>query len=405
MLSHSSHGKVMNAASQMSLPDYHGGSIVNLTASLIAALGGEASLYPPLRRLPPSSLEQSRNIVLLVIDGLGHDYLADSRARTGTGALHRGLQGSITSVFPPTTATAVTTFLTGTAPQQHALPGWHTYFKELGSVVAVLPFRARHGGPPLGEAGIDAAALFGHVPLFDRIKARSFVVAPERIIHSDYNAAHTGVAERRAYGTLREMFATTARILRDSRERTYIYAYWPELDRLAHEHGIASREAAAHLAELDAEFGRFLQHIQGSDSTVLVTADHGFIDADPEHAIELDAHPQLAETLMLPLCGERRATYCYVHPEKRGQFEHYVRTVLAQDVELFPSAELIARGYFGLGPPHPRLRERVGDYTLVMRGHAVIKDWLLGERRYTQIGVHGGVSAAEMQVPLVVVSA
>jgi hypothetical protein len=383
-------------------PDYRGGSIVNLTTSLIVALGGEESLYPPLRQLPPASLRHSRNIVLLVIDGLGYDYLA----RVGAGGtLHRSLlRDSITSVFPPTTATAVTTFLTGTAPQQHALPGWHVYFRELGSVVAVLPFRARLGGPPLGEAGIDASALFGHVPLFDRIHVRSHVVAPERIIHSDYNTAHTGVAERHGYNTLRQLFAVTARILHKARERTYVYAYWPELDRLLHEHGVAGPEAAAHLAELDTEFEQFLQHIRGSDTTVLVTADHGFIDTDPAHLVDLDAHPRLAETLMLPLCGDRRLAYCYVDPDRREQFEQYVQTALAQDIELFPSAELIARGYFGLGPPHPRLRERVGDYTLVMQGNAVIKDWLPGERRYTQIGVHGGVSTAEMRVPLGVVT-
>jgi hypothetical protein len=386
----------------MVLPDYHGGSIVNLTASLIVALGGEEALYPPLRLLPPASLQRSRNIVLLVIDGLGYDYLAQTGAG---GALQCSLQGSITSVFPPTTASAITTFLTGSAPQQHALTGWHVYFKELGSVLAVLPFRARHGGPPLGEAGIDAAALLGLVPLFDRIQARSYIVAPERIIRSDYNTALTGVAERRGYATLRQLFAATARILRASRERTYVYAYWPELDRLAHEHGIESREAAAHLMELDAEFDGFLQLIRDSDTTLIVTADHGFTDTDPQHTIELDAHPRLAQTLVLPLCGDRRVAYCYVHPEQRGQFEQYVQTALAQDVELFPSAELIARGYFGLGPPHPRLRERVGDYTLVMRGNAAIKDWLLGERRYTQIGVHGGVSAAEMLVPFGVVNA
>lgn len=386
----------------MVLPDYHGGSIVNLTASLIMALGGEESLYPPLRQLPPASLMHSRNIVLLVIDGLGYDTL--TRAAAG-GALRRCLRDSITSVFPPTTATAVTTFLTGAAPQQHALPGWHVYFKELGSVVAVLPFRARHGGPPLGGAGINAGALFGHVPLFNRIAARSYVVAPERIIYSDYNSAHTGVAEPCGYATLRQLFAATAGILHESRERTYVYAYWPELDRLAHEYGIASREAAAHLVELDVEFERFLQRIRGRDTTVIVTADHGFIDAGPEHLVELDRHPQLAETLLLPLCGDRRVAYCYVHPEKRSQFERYVQTVLADNIDLFPSAELIARGWFGLGPPHPRLRERIGDYTLVMRGNAVIKDWLQDERRYTQIGVHGGVSAAEMRVPLVVVTA
>jgi hypothetical protein len=391
----------MTEQPQTLLPDYLGGSIVNLMASLITALGGEELLYPPLRLLPPARLAQSRNVVLLVIDGLGHEHLT----RADAGVLRRGLLGPVTSVFPSTTATAITTFLTGSGPQQHALPGWHTYFKELGSVVAVLPFRARHGGPPLGDTGIDAGALFGHVPVFNRIRAQSFVVAPERIVHSDYNTAHTGPATRKAYNTLREMFATTAHIVRDSRERTYVYAYWPELDRLAHEHGIGSREAAAHLTELDKEFGHFLERIQGSDSTVIVTADHGFVDADPDHAVELDAHPKLAESLLLPLCGERRAAYCYVHPDRRAQFEDYVQSVLAAEVELIPSAKLIERGYFGLGPAHPRLHERIGDYTLVMRGRATIKDWLMGERRYSQVGVHGGVSAAEMRVPLVVADA
>lgn len=383
------------------LPDYRGGGIVNLMSSLVTALGGEELLYPPLQQLPPAGLQQSRNIVLLVIDGLGYDYLLRT---AGGGALARSLRGPITSVFPPTTATAVTTFLTGQAPMQHAVPGWHVYFRELGSVLAVLPFRARHGGPPLGEAGIDAGALLGHRPLFNRMVARSYVVAPEHIIHSDYNRTHMGNAEPRGYETLRGLFAITAGIVQQSRERSYVYAYWPELDRLAHEHGIASREAAAHLAELDAAFERFLQRVRGSDTAVIVTADHGFIDTGPAHDIELDAHPGLAETLLLPLCGDRRVAYCYVRHGRHAAFERYVRDELAAHVEIYPSEDLIARGFFGLGAPHPRLHERTGDYTLVMRGNAAIKDWLHNERRYTQVGVHGGLSSAEMLVPLVVVT-
>jgi hypothetical protein len=49
------------------------------------------------------------------------------------------------------------------------------------------------------------------------------------------------------------------------------------------------------------------------------------------------------------------------------------------------------------------LRERVGDYTLVMKANWTIKDWLPGEKHHTVIGVHGGVTEAEMMVPLVVV--
>ena len=382
----------------MPLPDYHGGSIANLMTSLIAALGGEPSRYPELRELEPSKL-QSRNIVLLIIDGLGHDCLM----RYGNGeALRRHLKARITSVFPASTATAITTFLTGTAVQQHALTGWHMYFREVGSIIDVLPFRPRYGGPALSESGITAAALFDHAPVFTRIRARSYVVAPERIIHSDFNVAHGGGAERRSYTTLGQMFHVTAGILRENPERKYIHVYWPGLDRLAHEFGIGSREAVAHVSEIDAAFGEFLRRIQGSDTTVVATADHGFIDTQPDQTVELEAHPELARMLILPLCGERRAAYCYVEPDQRTRFEDYVATHLAAYADLFESEWLIESGYFGLGPAHPRLHERVGHYALVMKHNAVIKDWLLGERRHVQIGVHGGISEQEMYVPLIV---
>ncbi len=393
----------MNPASDnMHLPDYRGGSIVNLMSSVIAACGGATELYPPLRALPPERLAGHRNLVLLVVDGLGHDHLV--RAGAG-GTLHALLRDRITSVFPSTTATAVTTFLTGVAPQQHALTGWHMYFRELGAVIAVLPFRTRHGAPLHAEHGIDANILFGHTPVFDRLPVDSYIVAPERIIHSEFNLAHVGRAHRREHVSLTHMFREIAHTLRARDARKYVYAYWPELDHLAHEHGIGSARAAAHLAEIDAGFDRFLEQIRGTDTAVIVTADHGFVDTTPAASIELDAHPALAETLLLPLCGERRVAYCYVQPGHERRFEDYVSTHLAGVAELYRSEHLIERGWFGLGAPHARLKERVGHYTLVMRDNATIKDWLPGERRYAQIGAHGGVTAAEMFVPLIFTTA
>lgn len=96
------------------MPDYGGGSIVNLMASLLRARGGEAA-YPNLRLLPPEAIRDYTNILLLVIDGLGANWLAE---RSPRGILSRHQLGSISSVFPTTTAAAITTFLTGHAPQQ-----------------------------------------------------------------------------------------------------------------------------------------------------------------------------------------------------------------------------------------------------------------------------------------------
>ena len=64
-----------------------------------------------------------------------------------------------------------------------------------------------------------------------------------------------------------------------------------------------------------------LGDIAGSDTLVIVTADHGIIDTARDRVIDLEDHPQLAETLVLPLCGEPRVAYCYVRPDRRRDFE------------------------------------------------------------------------------------
>lgn len=381
------------------LPDYTGGSIVNLMSSITGALGGGDRHYPPLYALEPGLLATG-NIVLLVVDGLGYEFL--ERAGPG-GALHRHLHSRMTSVFPSTTASAITTFLTGLAPQQHAVTGWHMYFRELGSVVAVLPFRPRYGGPSLKAAGISPKDLIGHSPVFDRIGTPGWVVSPERIVHSEFNVAHSGRARRRGYESLGGMFGEIrAALAEPGPERRFVYAYFPELDSLSHEYGTASAETAACFAGLDAAFGRFLEDVAGSGSTILVTADHGFIDVQPEQCIDLADHPALAETLALPLCGERRLAYCYVRPDKRSRFERYSRGELGHALDLFTGKALVEKGYFGLGKPDPRLLQRIGDYVLVMKDGWTIKDRVAGEVHHTLVGVHGGVTAAEMYVPLVV---
>jgi hypothetical protein len=63
---------------------------------------------------------------------------------------------------------------------------------------------------------------------------------------------------------------------------------------------------------------------------------------------------------------------------------------------------LLTGEYFGLGEPHPQLSSRIGHYVLLMKDNFVLRDRLLGEgERPVHVGVHGGTSAAEMVVPLV----
>jgi hypothetical protein len=389
------------ASTLIARPAYEGGSIVNLMASIVAACGGEPR-YAALEGLDAHRLRNARHIVLVVVDGLGFEFLRSSRPGS---ALRRNLSRSITSVFPPTTATAITTFLTGMAPQQHGLTGWFMYFEEIGTVVSILPFETRDGGIPLRARGVRAGRLLGHTAVFDRIPRASASVSPARIAHSEFNRSHTGRAALRPYETLPQFIDAIEAAVSGSDDPSFVYAYWPDLDHLAHLEGIGSRACEAHLGALDAAYEELLARLSRTGALLLVTADHGFVDVPPQNVVRLADHPEFAAMLALPLCGEPRTAYCYVAPAHGRAFAAYVEAELADRAVCIESEALVEGGYFGPGSRHPRLLERLGRYTLLLRDGCAIQDELPGERRPRFVGVHGGGSAAEMLVPLIVAEA
>ncbi|HEX7054771.1 MAG TPA: alkaline phosphatase family protein [Burkholderiales bacterium] len=369
-------------------PDYSGGGLVNLMASLVQACGGRA-LHPPLRDFTPG---EPRNIVLLIVDGLGDNYLG----RRG-GELAARRRRAITSVFPSTTASAITTSYTGATPLEHGLTGWFTYFGEAGCVAASLPFRSRGDMVSLSARGVTPDEIYVRSPIFEQLPVRSIVVTHRDIIDSHYNVRHTRGAERVAYGTLEELVAHVERSVKSGPERKFVYAYWPVYDQVSHRHGSESREAAAEHEKLDAAFAALCARLRGTQTLLVASADHGFVDVTPEETLELPA--RLAAQLRFPLCGERRIAYCHVHSPR--EFAAQARDWLGERADVVPSRSLVDEGWFGGGAPHPRFAERIGDVALVMRGRYTVKDWLAGESRHLHIGNHGGTSEDEMLIPLV----
>ncbi|MDH3638831.1 MAG: alkaline phosphatase family protein, partial [Gammaproteobacteria bacterium] len=167
-------------------PDYRGGSIVNLMSSICASFGAETSDYAPLTALPAEHLHRDAHVILLILDGVGHNYLEERDPST----LRTYLRTSVTSVFPPTTAAAIPAFLTGFPPQQHGFTGWFTYVGELDCIAAVLPFTERGvAAPSLGQRGIGPRDLCGTSLVFERITAPCHVVMPGHIAYSEFNTA------------------------------------------------------------------------------------------------------------------------------------------------------------------------------------------------------------------------
>ena len=233
----------------MYLPNYHDGSIVNLMSSLLHAFGA-ASRYNPLPLLPPAELADTHNVVLLVIDGFGDEFLL---RQDPDSLFHHNLKGGMTSVFPSTTASCVTTFHTGLAPQQHAVTGWFMFLKELGSIVTTLFFQPRCCQESLrGEKNIVRPdMLYGTNDISLQMNRASYSVYHEKIIRSDYSKYINNCPKKLPFRTFLGCLQQIKTIVSSDQAKKFIFAYWDGIDSLSHHHGTTSLEVTRHYYELE----------------------------------------------------------------------------------------------------------------------------------------------------------
>ncbi|MGD8927302.1 MAG: alkaline phosphatase family protein, partial [Thioalkalispiraceae bacterium] len=283
--------------------------------------------------------------------------------------------------------------------------GWFTYLEEVGGVTAVLPCMLRGSQQSISEQGIDIGRLYNHPSFFNELNCTSHVVSPNWILNTEFNQTHTGQAQPWGYDNMDEMFTQMRKCIDTGRDKQYIYTYWPEFDHLSHVNGNRSDEVAKHYLQLQLATENFLREIRGTNTLVIITADHGFIDTRPDCCITVNDHPEFQQCLAMPLSGEPRMAYCYLKEGKQDFFIDYVNNHFSEYLDCFPSHQLLEENWFGLGEPHPKLASRIGDYALLMKKNYIIKDWIENEKPFFHFGVHGGVSELEMYVPLIVLPA
>ena len=374
-------------------PDFSN-SIINLMSS-IGEASGVSSPYTTLDSL--DSLKESKNIVLMIVDGLGFNYL--QKYGRGT-TLHKNLRESITSVFPPSTGSAIASFLTGLPPQQHGVVGWYVHLKEYGLVSRILPYTNAVDGNiidlPISKV-IDVKGIFSD------IKREYSMIYDHHIVDSVFTRNLAGRARRVGYSDIDSFFGSIRNTLSKTMKQSYIYSYWPTLDSISHILGCESPEAKEHLQEFDGKLQTFVEAIADSDTTLILTADHGFNDVSLDDVIYTRDHPKLVDCLTLPICGDTRTGFCYVRPSKVTEFERYIENDLGEICNLQKSEDMIRDGWFGLFDAHPRLHDRVGDYTLTFNEGYALLNCFPGLEPPELKGHHGGVSSDEMNVPLVVI--
>ncbi|MFP4112294.1 MAG: alkaline phosphatase family protein [Candidatus Woesearchaeota archaeon] len=391
----------------MEMPDYNGKSIVNLMSSISKSYSIR-SRYHELDSLKARELKKHDNVILFVMDGLGYKSL------TGFPDLemNKYVKGKMTSVFPSTTAACLTTFASGLPPQQSAVTSWFMNIKELGMIVKILPFSSRAEDQALSKEGIEIGGIIpvrSLSPKIEKKDTKCYKIVPRPLVIGDYNRLMGGKSDIIGYRSYAGLLKSLKKIIKtrenksskEKKKKKFIYCYSPLFDSACHHYGTKSDEARLEALKLDDLFKKISKTLEGTNSLLLCTADHGLIDSPPEKRINLNEHEEFYDCLTIPMCGEPRAAFLYVRASKEKKFLDYYRKNLKDKFILKTGEKMIKENYFGLFEPDKKLFERIGDYILIARDNYMIKDFLINDNFDFHIANHGGLSKEEMLVPLV----
>ena len=355
----------------MLLPDYSGGSIVNLVAELEARLGGS----PPSPRLHGGLADRipaADTYVLLLLDGLGDHQLSHPAAET----LAADRVGAVHATFPSTTIVALASLMTGLAPAGHGILGHFLRLRRHG-IVNALKWHRRGGA----ELVVDPAGMLPGPNLAERLGANGVEVIT--VQPGDFATSPTsqllyrGARFEPAWSVDELVDACTSLAATPGR---LILAYLPHVDVAAH---TAGQDAPAY-ADAVRTADRVWAHLSArlpSGAVAIATADHGHIDYPSSAKIAVPKPPGAVygDPRGLLLRGDRGPLI---------QWAHNLPGTLIED----------PRELFGPGD-HPSLGDRLPDLVLLADDDTLLIPSWMDDRL---IGYHGGLDPRELDIPLIV---
>ena len=358
-------------------PDYRNCAL-NVIASIAGSLG--LPLSHPTHPVLDGWLREKRyqNVVLMLFDGMGMDIL--EKALPQDAFLRRHLGTEMTSCYPSTTPNVTSCVECGVSPREHGWLGWTLYFPQIQKPVDVFVNLSE------GKIAADYHVANRFIPrdmIFPRITAAG---QAEACCVSRFGDTHID--------TLDELFDAVLALCRDDKRR-YVYTYWGEPDHTMHEVGCYERTIFEIVKDINARVEQLAESLP-EDTLLMITADHGLIDSEFHY---LEDAPELYAMLEHDPTIESRAVSFHVKPECRAAFPDAFRKAFG-DHFLLMTGEAFIRDYLGGGQTRPNVYDFVGDYMALAtdawcidtcRGHHSIK------------GVHGGLTAQEMRVPLIAI--
>jgi hypothetical protein len=404
---------------QFILPHYNGYSIANLAPTVARILGlemdGAALTFPEDWWADLGADVEC--VLMVVLDATGYlqlrRFMAEERSILSV-LPDAGFLVPITSVFPSTTVSALTTLWTGQAPLGHGFLGTKLLLPEQGVLANMLKMApaAHTRAGRLEDWGWDPERFVTVPSLAQRLSAAGVAtVAHTRFSFIGSSLTQIflrGMEETRGYLGLSDLCLNLRQTLveRERGQRLFVDAYWGGIDNVGHVYGPTGAYLPSALRHLARSFEEdFLTRLppQARHRTLLViTADHGQIATPPEHVVRLPDHPALQESLLLPPAGESRAAYLYVRPGQKDALRAYVTEHLSDHFAVLDTEQALKAGLFG--PTEalaPHLRVRLGDILLIAKDDSRLTAKAKRADGGTQLrGHHGSLTPEEMLVPL-----
>ena len=349
-----------------------------------------------------SHLFDRPHLVLVLVDGMGMSALRDPAVAD----LRERVCLEIDSVFPATTACAMTTVATGQWPGRHGVPGWWAYLAEHDLPVTVLPFVERRTGRRLRRHGVQVPDIWPQPSRFAEVTRGMEMHMPWKYLLSTFNRYLSGRCRTRGYRSLRHAQRRILRRIRAAHGRrtdsTVTFWYIPDYDSACHTYGVAGTEARATLAQIR-DLLMEMAAAAPDDVRVAVTADHGLIDVDDGDRVSLfDGDPLLDCLLSMP-SGEGRTPHFHVRPGRDRELVERVTERGGGRIAVLSQGEAEELRLFGPEPLSEFARRRFGDYVGIGLAPCLLAHYASSDSTSLRhVGVHGGMSPDEVRVPLVV---
>ena len=373
------------------VPSYGERTLADVMPAVSAALGVDAG-YPPVGL----ELPEAPAYVVLLVDGMGAELVR--RHRDHAPYLHAmltraGDAGLGTSGVPSTTATSLTSLGTGLPPGAHGVVGFTSRIPEgqgpkPGTLLNALQWNPDKVVPEEWQPHETAFERLGRAGVVTTVVSKREYRASGLTRSAQRGADYVGadhVGERVAAALAAASYAPSL---------TYVYDN--ELDWTGHRFGVDSPAWRQQLLSIDGQVEQLREALPPS-ARLLVTADHGMVDAGPEDRVDIDGLEGLRDGVVL-LGGEARLRHVYVADGASDDVVATWREQLGDRASVLSREEAVGRGWFG--PVEDRVLPRLGDVVVAAHGSTGLFSSVDFSYEMSLVGLHGSLTPTEMLVPV-----